>query len=267
MATIAFGASYGVQMRGWSSALGLVCGWTGAALWAIGVTVLQPMTEPADWAENNTYWVRDVRWMAIFAVFATLILLVRGDRIRSGLAALGVACWLGVDLWLDRIDVAGSNSTKWAAALGCLVVLAAFLVESLSPGRPDHRVLAAAAGVAAATVPMAVLIESPTDTEAALSRSALALGFLLTAVAVGGAVSAAASPTVRNVVLAIGSAIAAAGLVVLVRVVPIDVRILALFPLIAVLLTGVGQCAGPGRALLARWLAMDSSRWPYRSPT
>jgi len=35
-------------------ALGLVCGWTGATLWAVGVTVLQPASEPTDWAENNT---------------------------------------------------------------------------------------------------------------------------------------------------------------------------------------------------------------------
>jgi len=50
--------------------------------------------------------------MAIFAVLGALILVVRGDRTRSGLAALAVAGWLGLDLWLDRIDVVGPTATR-----------------------------------------------------------------------------------------------------------------------------------------------------------
>jgi hypothetical protein len=232
---------YGDEMRRWLSALGLVCGCTGATLWAVGVTVLQSASEPTDWAENNTYWVRDVRWMAIFAVLGALILVFRGDRSRSGLAALAVGGWLGLDLWLDHIDVAGPTATRWAVLLGCVVVLAAFLAERLSPGEPDHWVLAIGAAVAAATVPAAVLIGSPTDAEAALSRSALVLGWLLTAVAVGCALSAAAEAGIRHGRGAVGVASTAACLVILVRAVSIEDRIIPVLALTSVLFAGVAM--------------------------
>ena len=235
-------------MRGWLRALGLVGGCVGATLWAVAVTVLQTPSEPppTDLAENNTYWVRDVRWMAILAVVGALILVFRGDRIRSGLAALAVPGWLGLDLWLDRIDAAGPTATRWAVVLGCVVVFAAFLVERLSPGEPDRWVLAIGAAVAAATAPAAVAIESPTDTEAALTRSALILGWLLTAVAVGCALSAASEGGLRHGRLAVGVAVTAASGVLLVRAVPIDAvpiddPILPLLALMAVLSAGVAM--------------------------
>jgi hypothetical protein len=149
--------------------------------------------------------------------------------------------WLGLDLWLDRADVAGPTATRWAVVLGCVLVFAAFLVERLSPGKPDHWVLAIGAAVAAATVPAGVVIASPTDAEAALSRSALVLGWLLTAVAVGCALSAAAEAGIRHGRLAVGVAITAACGVILVRAVSIEDRILALFALMAVLFTGVAM--------------------------
>ena len=144
---------------------------------------------------------------------------------------------------------------------GCVVVFAAFLVERLSPGKPDHRVLAIGAAVAATTVPAAVVIESPTDTEAALSRSALVLGWMLTAVALGCALSAAAEAGIRHGRLAVGVAITATCGVILVRAVSIEDRILALFALPrferrSACLSGAGaserlvhQCGlGPGQA-------------------
>ncbi|HEX5594506.1 MAG TPA: hypothetical protein VFX61_00560 [Micromonosporaceae bacterium] len=96
---------------GWGS-FGVTCAWGGAVLWAVGLAVLQPGAEPVkpwheEWASNNSYWVRDIRWMAIIVALAGLILAFRGDRLRSRLAVLAVVAWLAADLWLDRIDVAG----------------------------------------------------------------------------------------------------------------------------------------------------------------
>src|SRR5204862_5651935 len=76
-------------------AAGLVCAGAAAALWAIGLTVLQPLTEPAVSASNNAYWVREVRFMAIAAAACGLVLVFRGELIRSVLIGVGSLGWVG----------------------------------------------------------------------------------------------------------------------------------------------------------------------------
>ncbi|MEU7399577.1 hypothetical protein, partial [Streptomyces albogriseolus] len=63
--------------------VGLLLSAAAVVLWAYGVTVLQPLTEPiGPWSErlpgNNAYWARDLRFMAIMAVALGLVLAGRG---------------------------------------------------------------------------------------------------------------------------------------------------------------------------------------------
>ena len=103
--------------RGWSRLLtALACGVGGALLWAYALTVVQPATEPAPgvWAENNTYWARDVRWMAIVAVVCALVLAVRGVRTPTLVAVGAGVAWALADVWLLQAALAGSCSPAWS---------------------------------------------------------------------------------------------------------------------------------------------------------
>jgi len=245
-------------MRGWlRNAVGLACGLGGAVLWAYGLTVLQPLAEPAKpwhdaWASNNTYWARDVRWMALVVIFAALVVTFRGDRTRSAVAALGALAWLGVDLWLDRIDVTATVPVAIGAGAVVLAAWTAGLVAAPGVGTgPRRGVLLLAAVAAAALVPLAGGIESPTDTEPALTPTALAAGGLLAAVAIVAALAAAparsAARTAAAVLVAGG---AAAGLTFL-RAAPPGGRFFVAVVAGAALLTGV---------------AVLSTAWPDRTP-
>src|SRR6266516_3473555 len=132
----------------WGGILGLLCGWASAVVWSICLTVLEPGTEPAKpWHEltagNNDYWVRDLRWMAIVTGLVALVLVARGEPVRSGAAVLGTAGWLAVDLYLDRADVAGRAATVRLSLAACAVIAVAVLAMSwragTARGRPGVR--------------------------------------------------------------------------------------------------------------------------------
>ncbi|MEV0397041.1 hypothetical protein [Polymorphospora rubra] len=184
---------------GWRSAVGVVspAGVVVAAAaavgWAIGLAVLRPLTEPSGsdaYAENNTYWVRDLRFMAVVAVVLGLILAARGDRwaTRTGVAV--GALWIGADVALDRSDLAGWPAAGTLAALGCLAVGAVAATQRRRAHRPRRRALVVAAAVGAALTPLAAAIESPTDTEPALTPAALAVSGMLLVLTVGAALAA-----------------------------------------------------------------------------
>ncbi len=102
----------------WRYGIGLIGAWGGSAMWAVGLTLLQPLTEPGKpWqdatAQNNTYWARDVRWSAMILVTLSLILIFNGHRKLSWYALGGGIVWAGTDVALDRLDVAGQAALGW----------------------------------------------------------------------------------------------------------------------------------------------------------
>src|SRR5689334_1253223 len=199
-------------------AAGLLCAAAAAALWAIALTVWQPLTEPVGSAENNSYWVREVRFMAIVAVVCGLVLVFRGALIRSVLTAVGSLGWVGVDLWLDRLDVAGRGVTIRTVVIAVGVVLAAGLAGLWRSRQPNRYVLTLAAAVAAALSPVAAATTSPADTEPGLNPSALVLGGLLAVLAVGCAL-ATVEPIARGrATLALLAAFAAVDATIVTRV-------------------------------------------------
>ncbi|MGB2567617.1 hypothetical protein ACPFP2_04070 [Micromonospora citrea] len=169
-----------------------------AVLWAVGMTVLQPLTEPiGPWSEtlpgNNSYWARDLRFLAILAVAAGLVLAGGGRRGSAVPAVLLAGGWLAVDVAVDRADPHGAGPTGALAVAGCLAVaVTAIVVRRQARADPDRPVLAGTACVTAVLVLVAVLTESPTDREPELDPAAVATALLLLALAV--ACGSAAAP-------------------------------------------------------------------------
>lgn len=235
-------------------AVGVLCAWGGALLWTIGLAVLQPRYESSgELVGNNAYWMRDVRWMAVVAAVAALVLVFRGDRLRTRLSLLGGVAWLAADIWLDRLDVAG-----WVAAAALAIVTGALLSGAMLAGTPKEagtgrHALLVAASVAAALAPLAGGLESPTDTEPSLTPSALAAGVLLAVVAGACALAAAPASTVVRFRVAVATAVVGVAGVTAMRAMPLENRLLVGVLLGAALLSGVAVTAWPrpaGRGLL-----------------
>ncbi|MEU7917395.1 hypothetical protein [Micromonospora zamorensis] len=252
--------------------VGLLLSAAAVVLWAYGVTVLQPLTEPiGPWSENlpgnNAYWARDLRFMAIMAVAVGLVLAGRGHLRWSRSAVLLGGCWVAADVAIDRVDPIGVRATVLLAVGGCAVLgaLAATLwrrerrapsaqggeapeaaergapsaVERGAPSAAERKTLTGAACVAGVLTLVAAGIESPTDREPELNQGALATAALLVVLAVGAALAAAPARTRARVGLAAGLAVAALVGVGLVRAVGPGTRLLPETALGAVLLTGV----------------------------
>ncbi|MBM0274664.1 hypothetical protein [Micromonospora tarensis] len=228
--------------------VGLLLCTAAVVLWAFGVTVLQPLTEPlGPWSErlpgNNAYWARDLRFLAIMAVVVGLVLAGRGQRRWSVPAVLLGGGWVAADVAIDRADPIGVPATVLLAVGGCAVlgVLAAVLCwrEHGAPPAVERTVLTGAACVAGVLTLVAAGIESPTDREPELNQGALATGALLVVLTVGAALAAAPARTRARVGLAAGLAVVCLLGVGLVRALPPGERVLAEVVLGAVLLTGV----------------------------
>ncbi|MGC4809025.1 hypothetical protein ACLQ29_00655 [Micromonospora sp. DT228] len=228
--------------------LGLLLSCAAVVLWAFGVTVLQPLTEPiGPWSErlpgNNTYWARDLRFMAIIAVALGLVLAGRGLRHWSRTAVVLGGLWVAADLAIDRVDPIGVQATVLLAVGGCAVlgVLTVALVgwERGLPPDVDRKVVTGAASVAGVLTIVAAGIESPTDREPELNQGALATAALLVVLTVAAALAAAPARSGSRVGLAAGLTVAALLGVGLVRAVPPGTRLLPEMALGAVLLTGV----------------------------
>ncbi|WCN82553.1 hypothetical protein [Micromonospora sp. LH3U1] len=228
--------------------VGLLLSAAAVVLWAIGITVLQPLTEPiGPWSENlpgnNAYWARDLRFMAIMAVAIGLVLAGRGQLRWSQPAVVLGGCWVAADVAIDRVDPTGAEATVLLAVGGCAVlgVLAAVLLwrERATPSAADRKALTGAACVAGVLTLVAAGMESPTDREPELNQGALATAALLVVLAVGAALAAAPARTWARCRLAAGLAVLALLGVGLVRATPPGQRLLPELALGAVLLTGV----------------------------
>ncbi|MGK5738600.1 hypothetical protein [Micromonospora sp. URMC 103] len=229
--------------------VGLLLAGAAATLWAVNMTVLQPLTEPVGpWSEslpgNNSYWARDLRFATIVAVVLGLLLAGRGDRRWVPPAVLLGGAWVAADLLVDRADPYGAGTAVLLAAGGCLVVaaVAVFLVRrgrGVSAPAGGQRLLTAVACIAGVLALVAATIESPTDRERELNPGAFATGALLVVVAVAAALAAA--PAVTPVRWSLAAVVGAAALVGvgLTRAAPPGNRLLPQLVLGAVLLTGV----------------------------
>lgn len=214
----------------WTTILGLVCASAGAVCWAIGLAVLQPGTEPAKpWhdmiAGNNMYWARDLRWMALVTVLVALVTVARGNPVRSGVVVGGMAGWLALDLYLDRIDVAGPTAAFRLAMGACAVLAVAVgaLAWRVRPTRADRRILTFAAILVAAVAPLAGSLESTTDTEPGLTPSAFVVGAILALVALGAGLAAAPTLSRYRLLAVLGAVVpAGVGLVLLRLIAPGD---------------------------------------------
>ena len=159
---------------------GLFVASAAAVVWAYGMTVLEPLTEPGSpWHDesvgNNTYWAREIRWGAILAAVAALIVVVDGNRRRSAYLGGGAVAWLGVDLLVDRVDL--HAGALWPTAL---TAVAAVTLAAVRPsGDGGRRALTTAMVLCAATAPAAAIIQSPTDGESALVSARLTVAALL----------------------------------------------------------------------------------------
>jgi hypothetical protein len=175
---------------------GLGVAWAAAALWAYGMTVLQPLNEAGSpyfdgSLGNNTYWAREVRWAAILAGVAALIVVTRRP-LRIGVLA-GV--WLAADLVLDRIGV--HSGALWPAALIAVAVVSA---ASVLPAADQHRrAVTTVMALCAATAPVLATIESPTNAEPQLAPSRAAAVTVLVLAALVAAWAAAPALTVLRV--------------------------------------------------------------------
>ncbi|MET8045271.1 hypothetical protein ABZU25_30950 [Micromonospora sp. NPDC005215] len=123
--------------------LGLLLSAAAVVLWAFGVTVLQPLTEPiGPWSErlpgNNAYWARDLRFMSIMAVALGLVLAGRGRLRWSRAAVLLGGCWVAADVAIDRVDPIGVQATVLLAVGGC-ALLGALAAVLLWPERGSLR--------------------------------------------------------------------------------------------------------------------------------
>lgn len=134
--------------------------------WAVALTWLQPLTEPVKpWAdivvENNTYWVRDVRWAMIVLALVSLVWAWRGDLKRTAFGTLAAVGWIGADTWLDRLDVAGTAMTVTLSLVAVGVVLAAHRLTTSGTSRPRPAVLAIAATVTATLAGLFSALRTP----------------------------------------------------------------------------------------------------------
>jgi HAMP domain-containing protein len=175
---------------------GLLLALAGAVLWAIDLTKLQPLTEPdKPWhdvsAENNTYWARDLRFAAIVVVVAGFVLSVRGDRLLSWCATGAGLAWFGVDVVLDRADVAGSSTAFWVSLAAAAVVLGGRFAATRRVLRPGRGMLAAGSSVAAAMVSASMFIETPSEDDHGLTILGIGLAAAFVAICLGSALAAA----------------------------------------------------------------------------
>ncbi|WP_328339704.1 hypothetical protein [Micromonospora sp. NBC_00421] len=255
-------------------------------LWAVGMTVWQPLTEPVGpWSErlpgDNTYWARDLRFLALTAMASGLVLAGGGRRPWALSAVLLAGGALAADVAVDRADPTGTGATVLLVALGWLAVgiTAASAVRRdavaavVGPGRVaaladpyraagvvgrDRAVLTGVACVAAVSALVAVLTRSPTDQDPELGPAALVTGLLLLATTVAGALAAAPDRERARIAVAVGTAVVGGVGLLLVRLTGSADRRLPAAVLGAVLLVGVTLLTRPwpGGRPAWRWHAL-----------
>jgi len=242
---------------GWRGGIAIGAALGAAVFWGINLAVWQRSTEQSSGlvyfsiAENNTYWARDLRFCAIVAIALAMILAGRGGRLSRWAGPAVGAAWIAADLILDRADVGGVAAAAILAVAGGVTAVGATVavLRRTTDAVPHHRSLVLAAAIAAALAPLAAGMESPTDTEAALTPAALTLGVLLAVLAPALALAAAPVRSAPRVATTGAVAVAAAGGLALTRVLEPGSRLAPMMMLGAVLLAGVAVLTGEiGRA-------------------
>ena len=160
----------------------------GAMLWAYGIAVLQPLTEPGspwwEMAQNNSYWARDLRWGAIVAACLALVVLAGGARWPARAVAAGGLGWVAVDLLMDRADPGRSALVPTLLAAAVLTTAAAAACAWAGRrGERRPRALRTAAVVAVATSVMMLSVVSPSGEEPQLAPTRLVVVALLAVLA------------------------------------------------------------------------------------
>jgi hypothetical protein len=178
--------------------VGTSIGAAGAVLWAVCLVVLEPPSEPKRvaglaLAGNNTYWVRDLRWAAVFAITAMVVTLAGGELVRSAAAVLGTVGWLAADILLDRANVHGTATAVLVAVAGAALSTGACWAVRRGRRRHDRPVLLVVALAAALSV-TAALSSSPSDSEPALDPISWAVAAVLALAAVVAAASVSSVP-------------------------------------------------------------------------
>jgi hypothetical protein len=231
----------------------------GAAVWAVGVTVWQPLSEPEHFAgatgENNTYWARELRWGALVAVVLLLVVYVHGDRRATRGVLLGGVAWLAIDIQLDRIDPA--SGTVAFAIVAAVAAIAGCAAAGAVTAVPRPQVLLTVATVAAVMSSLITITESPTDVEPELNLGSAIVGSLLAAVAVAAAVRAAGHVGRTRAVVGLAAGVAAAAGPCLLRArypQPADGRLYGALLFAALLLLTVVVLAGPRPRAARQWL-------------
>ncbi|SBT52556.1 hypothetical protein [Micromonospora auratinigra] len=233
--------------------------------WAVGMAVLQPLTEPAGpWSEllpgNNTYWAREVRLTALVGVLLGLLLAVGGSRRALPVVGpLGVG-WLLADLLVDRADLEGRRYVVPLAAAGCLALAGAVALlhrlRAVPPAAPPaRRTLLASAVLAAVLAVLGAAVESPTDREPQLRWAGLGTGLLLFALALAAALAAAPALDRSRRRWAVAMALVGVAVVTGIRLTPNDAALPALLAGGVVLVTGLVALAGarPAQTPAGRW--------------
>ncbi|MDG4825541.1 hypothetical protein O7635_27145 [Asanoa sp. WMMD1127] len=226
---------------GWRTAVAIGCALGAAVLWGVDLARWQPVLEFGI-GQNNTYWARDLRFSAIVAIVLAVLLAGRGTRLsRWAGPAVGIG-WIGADLAIDRAGIEGGGVAVALAAAGAAVaVAAAVLVSRRAEGEPGRRTLTVSAAIAAALTPLVAGIESPTDTEAALTPAAVSLGAVLATLTVALALTTA--PRRAYAVAVVVGFVAVVGLV-LCRVLDPGNRLAPMMLLGTALLAGVALLTG-----------------------
>jgi len=230
-----------------------------AVMWSVGMTVLQPLSEPTGpdgYAENNTYWARDLRWGALFAGVLVLLIYVRGDRRATRGVLLGGAAWLVADILLDRIDPGPDATVPLAIAAGVAAIVACAAAGTV-PVVARPRVLLTVAMVAAVMAGEATGVESPTDVEPELNVASAAAGSLLALIAIAAAVRAAGSVGRWRTALAVPVGVLAAAGPWVVRLrhpQPDDGRWNSILVLVTLSLLAVVVLAAPRPRSMRDWL-------------
>ncbi|GIG64004.1 hypothetical protein Pen01_02990 [Phytomonospora endophytica] len=218
--------------------------------WGVGIAVVQPATEPTRIAENNDYWARDARLMLITLALCAFVWAVRGDRLLGPLGLAGAFVWLGADIALDRAGLAGTTAAVAASAVAAGAVATAWFLASRRARRPARAPLVLASAVAATVAGIGCGVQSPTDTEAALTVSGFMLGLLGVAVSLGCAY--VLTPASRWSLLTVGAA--AVALAVLSRLSSPGPLSLPLGILLTTLLLAVVTMRAMGARSASAWI-------------
>ncbi|MEU8375020.1 hypothetical protein AB0C22_18095 [Micromonospora sp. NPDC048894] len=229
-----------------------------ALVWAIGMTVWQPLSEPTDGAigENNTYWARELRWSALIAIVLSLVVQVRGDRRATRGVLFGGVAGLAADIVLDQLDLTSSATTGLAVAAVSVAVVACAVIGAAAVV-PRPPVLLTVAIVAAVLSAITTQTESPTDGEPGLNLGSAAAGSLLAAVAVLAAVRAAGTVSRWRAAATVAAVLLAAAGPWLVRLrypQPVDGRFHGVLLALALALFAVVMLAGSRPRTARQWL-------------